>query len=109
MSDDDVTYGKRTKRIVFVDSEHRHAKLLLGLKNDNLSQSDFFRSLITGYIDNDERIRSYIEDSSKTSQKRKTRSRRLRAEGRQKTSDLGLSSEDVHNIFDMIAEEHPDL
>ncbi len=107
--DDNVAYGKLTKRIVFVDSDHRHAQLLIGLKNDNLSQSDFFRSLITGYIENDERIRSYIEDISKTSQKRKSRSRNLRQRGRQQAADLGLTSEDVHDIFDIIAEEHPDL
>ena len=56
----DIEYGKLTKRVVFTENDHRHAQLTIRLKHDNLRQSDFFRSMITGYLNNDDRILSYI-------------------------------------------------
>ena len=104
-----IEYGKLNKRIVFTDTDHRHAQLIIKLKNDNLNQSDFFRLLLTGYIQNDERIRSYIEEAGPLSQKRASTSRKLRKTGEKQMVDLGLSTEDVDSIFDLIAEEHPEL
>ena len=54
-------YGNQTKRIVFHDTDHRHAKLKVKLKHDSLSQADFFRALITGYIENDAGILNYLD------------------------------------------------
>jgi hypothetical protein len=104
-----MDYGKLTKRIVFTDTDHRHAQFLIRLQHDNLTQSDFFRAVLTGYIEQDERIQGYIEETSRQSKKRKTLSKKLRHTGRAKKESLGLSSEDVSDIFDLIAEEHPDL
>ena len=97
-------YGKSQKKIVFVDNEHRHAKLLIRLKHDGMKQSEFFRSIITGYIAGDERIQQYVYDVSKQSKVRKSKSKRLFEKGKE-----GLSDSDVDNLFDLIAEEHPDL
>ena len=46
----EIDYGKLNKRIVFTENDHRHAQLVLKLKHDGMRQSDFFRSIITGYI-----------------------------------------------------------
>ena len=48
----EIDYGNLTKRIVFTDNDHRHANLILKLKHDGLTQSAFFRHLITAYIEN---------------------------------------------------------
>ena len=56
--------GKNTKRIVFTENDHRHAQLVVKLKMDGMTQSNFFRQLITGYLQDDERIRSYVLDHS---------------------------------------------
>ena len=106
---DSVQYGKMTKRIVFTDTDHRHAQLILKLKNDNLSQSDFFRILLTGYINDDEGIREYIEKHGTISKKRNSKRKQLRDTGKQMPIDLGLSEEDVDDLFDIIAREHPEL
>ena len=47
----EIEYGKLTKRIVFTENDHRHAQLILKLKHDGMKQSQFFRSLVTAYID----------------------------------------------------------
>lgn len=106
---DSIAYGKLTKRIVFTDSDHRHAQFILKLKNDNLNQSDFFRTILTGYINDDERIREYVEQHGTISKKRNLKRKQMRDAGLQASIDLGLSEEDVDDLFDIIAREHPEL
>jgi len=107
--DHDLDYGKLNKRVVFTENDHRHAKLLLRLKADGLTQAKFFRNIITGYIDEDPRIQEYIDEVGGLSIKKKNRAKKLREEGQQKMRDFALNDGEVENIFDLIAEEHPEL
>ena len=43
-------YGTREKKIVFNDTDKRHADLKIRLQHDDLRQAEFFRAMITGYI-----------------------------------------------------------
>lgn len=104
-----IEYGKLNKKIVFTENDHRHAQLIVKLKHDSIRQSEFFRSMITGYLDNDERILSYIGEFKNQSIKKRTKSKKLRDKGKQILSDSGLSNDQISDLFDMIAEEHPDL
>ena len=104
-----IDYGKNSKRIIFTDTDHRHAQLILKLKNDGMTQAKFFRALITGYLSDDERIRSYIVDSGDLSIQKKQRNAKLRKMGNDTTRGLGLSNDQVEGIFDLISEGFPDL
>ena len=86
-----IDYGKLTKKIVFTENDHRQAKLIIKLKQEGLSQSAFFRHIITAFLEEDERIISYIDEVKQQSQSRKSKTKQL------------------VDIFDIIAEEHPDL
>ena len=94
-----VDYGKMNKKVVFTENDHRHAKLVIRLRHDDLRQSEFFRAIISGYLSQDERILSFIEDIKVQSIKKKNKSK----------NDTGFSEEQIDNIFDLIAEEHPEL
>jgi len=102
----DIDYGKLTKRIVFTDNDHRHAQLIVALRTDGLTQAAFFRHLITGYIENDERIRQFVDEVKPQSRKRKAQSSQLRAKGREDFSAHGFSEDQVESIFDLIEEEN---
>ena len=106
---EDITYGKNNKRIIFTDTDHRHAQLTLKLKDDGMTQAKFFRSIITGYLSDDDRIRSYVVDSGDLSKHKRQRNIKLRETGKQVVRDLGLSGEQVEDIFDLISEEFPEL
>jgi hypothetical protein len=103
------SYGKNTKRIVFTETDHRHAQLIVKLKMDGVTQAKFFRSLITAYLGDDDIIRTHILKISDLSQKRSKKSLALREQGKKITQDLGLEESQVDSIFDLIAEEFPDL
>jgi uncharacterized protein YeeX (DUF496 family) len=105
----DFNYGRNNKRIIFTDTDHRHAQLTLKLKDDGMTQAKFFRAIITGYLSDDNRIRSYVVDSGDLSKSKKQRNTKLRETGRELVHDLGLSDNQVDDIFDLISEEFPDL
>jgi len=102
-------YGKNTKKIVFSDTDHNHARLILRLRHDGITQARFFRSIVSGYIEGDERIQNYITEISQQAILKKTASAKLQESGRQKAKGLGLSDQQVENLFDLIAEEYPEL
>ena len=97
------------KKIVFVENDHRQAQLVIKLQHEGMTQSAFFRHMITAFLNEDERIVSYIDEVKDQSKLRKAKSKRLRTTGTQSTKDLGLSDQQLVDIFDLIAKEHPDL
>jgi len=105
---------EETKRIIFDDSSKRHADLKIRLQHESMTQAEFFRSLITGYLKKDSRILSYI-DSYKQENKKKysKRNAKIRKDDIQKGEDLlhkfGIEDIELENIFDLIEEEFPDL
>ena len=105
----EIDYGKLTKKIVFVENDHRQAQLVIKLQHEGMTQSAFFRHMITGFLAADDRLVSYIDEVKDQSKLRKAKSKRLRMAGATATKDLGLSDQQLVDIFDLIAEEHPDL
>ena len=52
---------KKNKKIVFDDTDIRHAKLKIRLQHDSLSQAEFFRAMVTGYLEKNSSILKYIK------------------------------------------------
>ena len=97
------------KKVAFVENTHQHAKLILKLRHDGVTQSKFFRAIIAGYLDGDERIQSYIDEIKPQGKQKRAKSKKLRDEGRQTMKDFGLNDGEIENIFDLIEEEHPEI
>ena len=106
---DDVANPHLDKKVAVVENTHQHAKLILKLRHDGVTQSKFFRAIIAGYLDGDERIQSYIDDMKPQNKKKKAKSKQLRDKGKQKMEDFGLNEGEIQNILDLIEEEHPEL
>jgi len=79
------------------------------LKELGITQSKFFRSIITGVIEDDDRLFSYMSDNTTLSKKRVAKAAAFRETGKQTVSDVGLAPNEIENLFDLIEEEHPDL
>ncbi len=108
-------YGTMKKKVVFYDSDKRFADFKLMLKRDGLSQAQFFRGIISGYIDNDESLLDFVDKLKKNKKiGNQTKSsvnenRRLIKKGKQLISDLNLQDNEKISIFDLIESENPDL
>ena len=44
------------KRVIFEDTDKRHADLKIRLHYDEIKQGEFFRLMLTGYVNQDERL-----------------------------------------------------
>ena len=51
------------KKIMFYDSPDRQARLRVRCQYDGLSQSEFFRIMVTGYLEKDDRIMSFLKEN----------------------------------------------
>ena len=103
----------KDKRVIFSDTHLRHAQLKIRLEYDGLSQAEFFRSIITGYLNKNSDLLSYIakyKDENKTQSKRNIKYiKKDHEKGEQLLSQFGIKDNELEDIFDLIAEEHPDL
>ena len=101
------------KQLCFTCSNKSHADLKIRLMYDNLSQGALFRILMHGYIQQDENIMNFVENFKERYGIQKKnyikKSKSLLAKGRQMTSDFALEPDELENICDLIAQEHPEL
>ena len=104
---------EKTKRLVFDDTDTRHVQLKIRLDYDGLTQAEFFRSFITGYLNKDELVMNFIslyKESKKIQSKRNVKIiKKDYEDSRSLMSQFGIKEEELENIFDLIAKEHPDL
>tara|TARA_R100000005_G_scaffold66031_1_gene34607 strand:+ start:897 stop:1235 length:339 start_codon:yes stop_codon:yes gene_type:complete len=109
----DINYGREGKKIVFYDTDKRHAELKIRLKHDRLTQAEFFRTLVTGYLDKDENVLlfldKYILENGKQRKKNLITNRALIKSGKDTERVFALGDEEIENIFDLLEEEHPEL
>lgn len=108
------TLKEKGKNVVFVDTPKRHADLHIKLRREeNMNKSEFFRLMITTYLNNDERmldiIREYKEEEyiqSKIAQKKVERQRRKRREIEKR---FELTDDEIELIYSEIEEGYSDL
>ncbi len=106
-------YGQEGKKIVFVETDKRHADLIIRLRHDGLSQLQFFQSLVSGYIEKDKRIIDFIEEVkrglSKQGKDKIKKTKDLLRKGYDLEDVFDLNEKERKDIFDVIAQEFPDL
>jgi len=106
-------YGKRDKRISFMDTDKRSADLMIRLKHDGLTKTKFFREILTGYLDRDHAIVDFIErmkgSTGLQSKKQAKIVKEVEEKGKQNKIKFGLGEQEIENIFDLIEKELPDL
>mgnify|MGYP003134003091 FL=1 len=106
-------YGEDYKKVIFYDSDKIHADLKLRLQYDGLKQNEFFRAVVSAYLNKDDDFMKFIEryredneimDKTKLAKQRKTKKK----EDEVKTK-FALKEKEIESIFDLLEEEHPDL
>lgn len=104
---------KKNKKIVFDDTDTRHAKLKIRLQHDGLSQAEFFRAFVTGYIEKDrlliDFIKKYKEDNKSQSKKTIKMIDSDLKKGDSLLNQYGIGDGELEDIFDLIENDHPNL
>tara|TARA_R110000824_G_scaffold97215_4_gene232238 strand:- start:418 stop:831 length:414 start_codon:yes stop_codon:yes gene_type:complete len=111
----DTTIPDKEERVklMFHDSPKRRDDFRIKLKYDSLRQSEFFRAMVSGYLDDDPDLMKYVEKYKEEMKihnvQKRNKSKLLRKRARQEKNNFALSEDDLDSIFDIIAEENPDL
>ena len=109
----DKDYGRGKKKIIFYDTEKRHAELKIRLHYDGLTQLDFFKAVVAGYVEKDNLFMQYLnkikEQYSKHGKVRRKASEKIYEEGVENENKFALTAEEIENIFDILEEEHTEI
>jgi hypothetical protein len=101
------------KKVVFSDTDVRHAQLKVRLQFDGISQAEFFRSFITGYLEKDKSIMDFISRYKENNKKMSKRNIKFIIRDNEYAEDLlakfGIEDDELENIFDIIAKSNPEL
>ena len=102
-------YGKRDKRVIFQDTDKRHAELKIKLHYDGLSQSEFFREIVSAYLKEDPLIIEIVDSIKERADKQKQRQRNITKKDRQiaeqTETNFALNNSEVESIFDLLEKE----
>lgn len=94
------------KKIQFTDEVEQHARLLVRLRYDGIKQSDFFRSIVSLYVEKDIDMIKVVEkmkgNITKIGKRKIKSSTREIQKGEEFMKDLGLSNKERSEIFDLI-------
>ena len=109
MRDPTIPDAGDRKKIMFYDSSERQTKLRIRCDFDGISQSQFFRMVVTGYINNNEHIYEYIkkckEDYEIQGQQKRNKIEKLQKNKKTLGKKFSLAEGEVENIFDIIEME----
>jgi len=91
-----------------------HEELKIRMHYDGFkTQSEFFRACSTAYVEKNDTFMRFVDfykgDQRLQSKANIKKSAKLRKDGKDLMKKLGITKEDVENIFDLIEEEIPEL
>jgi len=105
---------KDLSKITFFADSRMHEDLRIRAHYDGFNTlSEFFRACVISYLEKNSKfmafLDSYKEDEKLQSKANIQKSVRLRQKGQSLMKKLGITDEEVENIFDLIGEEIPEL
>ena len=96
----------RQKNIVFTDDDDQHARMILRLRYDRLTQGNFFRGIVEMYVNNDLDMAKIVQKikQSKSTIGKKLSSNAMKdiEKGEQMKEQLGLSENEKNFIFHLV-------
>ena len=99
-------YGKEYKKVVFYALDKDHAELRVRIHYDGMTQGDFFRGLLIGYLKRDENIVAYIdkykEEFSLQSKNRRNKIKKMDKSRLDTIEKFALNDEEIADIFDIL-------
>ena len=109
MKDPTVPAPNERKKIMFYDSEDHQTRLKIRCDFDGITQSQFFRMMVAGYIEDDELIYAFLKKCKEKYQIQGQQKRNKIDQIHKKTDKLKqifqLEEKEVEDIFDIIEME----
>ena len=109
MKDPTIPDLEKRKKIMFYDSVDRQTKLRVRCRFDGITQSQFFRMMITGYIEDDDLVFAFLNKCKEKyeiqGQQKRSKISQIKKRAKQNTKNFSLDKKDIDSIFDTIEQE----
>ena len=106
-------YAKDTKKYTFYAKDTLHAAFKVRMQFHSLTQSEFLRACVEAVVGKDPMmelfIEHYKEENGKQSKAQRSQIKKDQEKSEDLLNDFGLGDGDIDDIFDLIAEEHPEI
>ena len=109
MKDETAPTTNERKKIMFYDSEDRQIKFRIRCQHDGITQSQFLRIMVTGYIEGDALVLDFLDkQKEKLSIQGKAKRKKISQIRKQTTENnrkFLLDRDEIESIFDIIETE----
>ena len=109
MKDKGDPLSNERKKIMFYDSPDRQVRFRIRCQHDGISQSQFFRLVLGGYIDDDPLIHEFLrickERYGLQGKNKIAKAERLRSAAKDASKKFSLGDDEIQSIYDIIEVE----
>ena len=109
MKDPTIPSANSRKKMMFYDSEERQVKLRVRCSFDGINQSQFFRMMITGYIEGEDLIADYMNKCKEKYDiqgiQKRTKIKQIQRKKKAEEMKFSLREGEIESIFDTIEQE----
>jgi len=109
MKDQTIPESNERKKIMFYDSEDRQIKFRIRCQHDGITQSQFLRMMVTGYIEGDLSIFDFLnrqkEKLNIQGKAKRNKMSQIKMAEMKTIKKFSLNNNEIENIFDMIETE----
>ena len=104
---------KEAKRVRFYIKNDAHIRFKTGLQKHSISMSEFLRACCQAVSDDNPLMLDFINHHKDVSGKHSKRNKEILKKDMEKGNALleefGIGEEDIENLFDLIADQHPEI
>jgi hypothetical protein len=105
--------NEEAKRVRFYIKNDAHIRFKAALSKHQLSMSEFLRACCDAVSDDNPLMNNFIDHYKEVSEKHSKRNNNIikkdRAKGEELLADFGIEDSEIENIFDIIADQHPEI
>ena len=109
MSDD----KKEAKRVRFYIKNDAHIRFKASLEKHQLTMSEFLRACCQAVSEENPLMHDFLDHYKDLSENHSKRNNNIikkdREKGQALLEEFGINDEDIENLFDLIADQHPEI
>ena len=109
VKDPNTPNADERKKIMFYETPSRLTKFKIRCQYDGINQSQFFRMMITGYIENNEGVLKYLDEYKEKykiqGEAKRNKIMKTHSEARENRKKFNLADDEVESIYDIIEAE----
>ena len=109
---DKPKYGRDIKKVIFEETDKRHADLKIKLYYNELTQAQFFKGVESALLDDSPHALALVEEIKKQNNASKTKRTKVSKSNKKADETIrqfALNDKEVESIFDILEKEHPEL